>query len=878
MALGYLISPVIQVEDVNGKPLVGGRIRVYRHGTQIPYITYKNWMGDHNPAEVILDAKGMCILIAEDEYLYDVYCEDRNHVEQWSRLNVGVGGGGGSGSGTPGELQHWLGMYGPTYVNFPGDEAGHTLGIPTNEVEYVGDFIDHISTCPYPDSTPPGYIYLKPGLYYVSCIIRYQQSSDDLSNTLDEVLIYTGHGNANEDVAYQLDASGPDTNGNRHCLKQSFIRKVTENDGGLLYFAPGTPTDWKDAYIQTLSIVKLDSIALSPTIVQGLEKVTHDNTMTGDGTVMNPLSIQDSLDGKQDILTPGEGINLDSDGNISVDTDDLPTEPVDFSPIVAGHGITIEDSDGETVISATGEVYSAGYGILIDSDNEISVDPSVIQNKITAGEGLTLDSDGNLNLDLPPIIPLVAGDGVTLTDSDGELIISAEGRQYTAGEGIDITSDGVISADLPEEEEVEFEELDLDDYQKKLTAGQNIEIDSDGVISATGGGEPCLWFLDSDGLVQPKDGKHFETYGAPSYSQAYDYYYAMFNRARSTNGGFEVDSLVASHRGADTEWGNPNVQGIVKTVFSSNPYMGAAQAGLTVLRGTDGSGQESRVDLRAGSPGTYTEQSQVENTYVQAYRKGNYIRVRSDDIIHHVGNVNGHAPFVLAHQSDTTKTYVMQPTATAGIYELVEETSGGGGTYSAGGGINIDSDGEVSVKTGSGVTIDSDGALTAELPEEEPVQFEEFDPSDYQTKLTAGQGINIANDIISVDSDSLPAGQDGTTPPVVPLVAGANISITESNNSVVIAATGLATSAQLQEVESEIPDVSGFATKTELADKADAATTIAGYGITDAYTKTEVDSALSSKQGTLTGITDVQVVQSLPASPVATVLYLIPEA
>lgn len=99
MALGYLISPFIQVEDINGKPLVGGRIRVYRHGTQIPYITYKDWNGDRNPSEVRLDAKGSCILIAEDDILYDVYCEDANYVEQWSRLNVSVGGGAGSGSG-----------------------------------------------------------------------------------------------------------------------------------------------------------------------------------------------------------------------------------------------------------------------------------------------------------------------------------------------------------------------------------------------------------------------------------------------------------------------------------------------------------------------------------------------------------------------------------------------------------------------------------------------------------------------------------------------------------------------------------------------------------------------------------------------------------
>lgn len=90
MSLGYLISPVLQVEDVDGLPLVGGYIRVFKHGTSIPYITWRDFDGDHNPDSVYLDAKGMAVLIAEDTYQYDVYCYDRNNVQQWSRLNVSV--------------------------------------------------------------------------------------------------------------------------------------------------------------------------------------------------------------------------------------------------------------------------------------------------------------------------------------------------------------------------------------------------------------------------------------------------------------------------------------------------------------------------------------------------------------------------------------------------------------------------------------------------------------------------------------------------------------------------------------------------------------------------------------------------------------------
>lgn len=99
MALGYLLSPALQVENINGKPLVGGTITVYRHGTTNPYITYKDFTGDRNPADVVLNNKGMAVILADPNLVYDVYCRDADGVEQWSRLNVTVADPIGSGDG-----------------------------------------------------------------------------------------------------------------------------------------------------------------------------------------------------------------------------------------------------------------------------------------------------------------------------------------------------------------------------------------------------------------------------------------------------------------------------------------------------------------------------------------------------------------------------------------------------------------------------------------------------------------------------------------------------------------------------------------------------------------------------------------------------------
>ena len=97
MSLGYLISPALQLEGINGKPLVGGYLVTYLHGTTVPYITYADFDGNHNPAKVPLNARGMAILLADADNLYDVYCYDCHDVEQWSRINIGTIGTGGEG-------------------------------------------------------------------------------------------------------------------------------------------------------------------------------------------------------------------------------------------------------------------------------------------------------------------------------------------------------------------------------------------------------------------------------------------------------------------------------------------------------------------------------------------------------------------------------------------------------------------------------------------------------------------------------------------------------------------------------------------------------------------------------------------------------------
>ena len=158
MALNYLLDPMFQIENSAGKPATDGWLEVYIHGTREKYYCASNFDGTLHPFKIKLDSLGSNIVLADDGQAYDVYAYNRFGSLLMSRYNVQPGSGGSGSGGDIGTMQHWMGMYGPTYTNFPGDLAGHTLGIPKQSVDYVGDFIDHIETAPSPDGDVPAYI------------------------------------------------------------------------------------------------------------------------------------------------------------------------------------------------------------------------------------------------------------------------------------------------------------------------------------------------------------------------------------------------------------------------------------------------------------------------------------------------------------------------------------------------------------------------------------------------------------------------------------------------------------------------------------------------------------------------------------------------
>lgn len=321
MAIGYLISPVIQVEDINGKPLVGGRIRVYRHGTTIPYITYKDFNGDMNPAEVILDNKGMCVLLADVDGLYDVYCEDRNHVEQWSRLNVGAGqSGGGSSAGIDSIVSSdnslviiRTGSSVDITINRDGEasalEAYSGVISSNGNFQFTANPINSVGDDIYLDN---GQILCKKKWYHYDATVVLTWNGTPVN--LEQDVIITGP-DISDRVRFDLSVPHVET------VDISGVCEIPQDDSPITFAIQSLPSGMT-AQITNASIHAIEMGAGGGHTYQpGTGIVIEGDTISVDQSTVAMQSDLPDMSGYQEKLTTGDGISIDQNNEISVKTD-----------------------------------------------------------------------------------------------------------------------------------------------------------------------------------------------------------------------------------------------------------------------------------------------------------------------------------------------------------------------------------------------------------------------------------------------------------------------------------------------------------------------------------------------------------------------------
>lgn len=391
MVLGYLINPALQVEDVNGKPLTGGFLRVYHSGTTIKYITDKNFTGDKNPFEVVLDNKGMAVLLADVEGLYDVYCYDKNGVEQWSRLKVKAGYGVYEDST---ELLDWFRGIGSTVVDTnvykPGTPSGTmemgTYG-PVLQKDCYYHATVHVRATKADGTREPYYdninlnFKLRDSQGNVSAVATATRMVD-YSTSLSQEFEFSCDTMPEADSELILVINGQDVLNGSFEIVDIEVHRVYSGapviPGGIV-----TKEQVQQDYQRKLTAG--NNIDITNNVISAADQQQSDWTQS-DSSAVDYIKHKPEL---ATVATSGNYNDLSNKPNLSnyATTSQLATKQ---DTLIAGANITIENN----VISATGggSSYTAGEGISIE-DDEISVDTSVIQEKLTAGDNITLSGN-----------------------------------------------------------------------------------------------------------------------------------------------------------------------------------------------------------------------------------------------------------------------------------------------------------------------------------------------------------------------------------------------------------------------------------------------------------------------------------------------------
>ena len=88
VTLAYLINPTFEITNTEGRPLTGGYIEVYLHGTRSKYYCYSDWNGSLHPFKIPLDSLGANIILASPAHSYDIYVYNKYGSLVMSRYNV----------------------------------------------------------------------------------------------------------------------------------------------------------------------------------------------------------------------------------------------------------------------------------------------------------------------------------------------------------------------------------------------------------------------------------------------------------------------------------------------------------------------------------------------------------------------------------------------------------------------------------------------------------------------------------------------------------------------------------------------------------------------------------------------------------------------
>lgn len=499
MALAYLLDPVFEIQNSAGKPATNGWLEVYVHGSRERYYCASDFDGTLHPFKIPLDSLGSNIVLADDDKSYDVYVYNRYGSLLMSRYAVTTGAGNlvrivsGDGSidvtwtdnghirtydirqAEDGEdLLDWFKSIGSSRIE---DTTIYRPGCTSGTME-MGEYGPRAGGSQYYHATAH-VLAVKTDTepYYDKVLVRfYARSSEGVLTLLESssCIVDWSQGLTQEfDVSCDLNIAsdceicvsieGQDVNAGGFELANFYLHRVYSGTpripSGVISRAEVTEElEGKQDVIDDLSEIRAGAEAGATAVQPG------DLATVATSGSYNDLSNKPDLSGfaTKSEVTSGLASKQDT--------------------LIAGNNITIVDN----VISATGggggggggTTYTAGDGIDIDANNEISA-------KVD-GTTITVNASGELEAIGGGTGSQVQANWAETDPSDPSYI---ENKPSIPTATSDLTNDSgyITSSDVPAaQEQADWNELDTTDpaYIKNKPTIPAAQVNSDWTASS----------------------------------------------------------------------------------------------------------------------------------------------------------------------------------------------------------------------------------------------------------------------------------------------------------------------------------------------------------------------------------------------------------
>jgi hypothetical protein len=542
-----------------------------------------------------------------------------------------------------------------------------------------------------------------------------------------------------------------------------------------------------------------------------------------------------------------------------------------------------------SVYSTHAEVYNATVTAInvatanipsqVQSDwtEDDSADPSYIQNKPE-----TIDVD---------VCPIIAGNGISITASGDSAVLSCTvtgsgGESYSAGNGIDITNNTIsidntvaLKSDIPD-----VTEFVTSTEVSAIVGSVSSIIEND--IPDTSDMATKTWVTSQGYLTEVPSNYATDTEVANAIATAVS----------------AIPSQVQSDWDEDDTTDPAYIQNKPETVdIDVCPIIAGANITITA------SGDSAVISSTGGGGSTYTAGTgiditndviSVDNTIATKTWVGQqgYLTSVPSQYITETELASELTDYAL-------KTDIPEPVSGASGVKVEDSVvsldnpvglcagdnititvsgdsaiisgQAGGSSYTAGTGIDI---------TNNTISVDNTVAMKTDIVAQVQANWNETSSS---SKAYIQNKPDLSSFVTSTTASAIAEAEisnvETVTIDVCPILAGENVTITASGDSAVIDAnidtSTFATKTEVQTVSAAVPDTGDMATKTWVGNQG-YLTSIPSTYATDA----EVSNAIASATTGMvtysgnTAINHIQIVSTLPGSPDANTLYLIPEA